>query len=229
MSTNRNQKAYIRIDGSGRDVAGSLILRNKKPGNGKWREILAYECCNFDPTPTTTTTSTSGTPTTTTTTSIIPLNVGTFYQGGIIASTSIIDNQMMIVSLEYLGNLLWYNGTSIITGATATGLKTGSANTDTIISVQGAGTYAATKTRDNILPWGLPSKDELNQVYVNRTVINTGIANSGGDQIDVNISYWSSTENDLLRSWEQSFNNGGQYLGSKNAPNNVRAVRWVNI
>ena len=46
MSTNRNQKAYIRIDGSGRDVAGSLILRNKKPGNGKWREVLAYECCN---------------------------------------------------------------------------------------------------------------------------------------------------------------------------------------
>lgn len=51
MSTNRNQKAYIRIDGSGRDVAGSLILRNKKPGNGKWREVLAYECCNFIPNP----------------------------------------------------------------------------------------------------------------------------------------------------------------------------------
>lgn len=71
MSTNRNQKAYIRIDGSGRDVAGSLLLRNKKPGNGKWREVLAYECCNFDPTPTTTTT-TSLTPTTTTTTSLTP-------------------------------------------------------------------------------------------------------------------------------------------------------------
>ena len=56
MSTNRNQKAFIRIDGSGRDVAGSLILRNKKPGNGKWREVLAYECCNPITTTTTTTT-----------------------------------------------------------------------------------------------------------------------------------------------------------------------------
>tara|TARA_R110002167_G_scaffold133745_1_gene318994 strand:- start:343 stop:513 length:171 start_codon:yes stop_codon:yes gene_type:complete len=55
MSTNRNLKAYIRIDGSGRDVAGSLVLRKKMPGNGKWKEILAYQCCN----PTTTTTTTT--------------------------------------------------------------------------------------------------------------------------------------------------------------------------
>ena len=68
MSTNRNQKAYIRIDGSGRDVAGSLLLRNKKPGNGKWREVLAHECCNL----TTTTTTTAPPPTTTTTTSFVP-------------------------------------------------------------------------------------------------------------------------------------------------------------
>jgi len=54
MSNNRNKKAYIRIDGSGRDVPGSLVLRTKKPVNGKWKEILAYQCCN----PTTTTTTT---------------------------------------------------------------------------------------------------------------------------------------------------------------------------
>ena len=55
MSNNKNLKAYIRIDGSGRDVPGSLILRNKMPGNGKWKEVLAYQCCN----PTTTTTTTT--------------------------------------------------------------------------------------------------------------------------------------------------------------------------
>jgi hypothetical protein len=56
MSNNRNKKAYIRIDGSGRDVAGSLILRNKMPVNGKWREVVAYQCCNFTTTTTSTTT-----------------------------------------------------------------------------------------------------------------------------------------------------------------------------
>ena len=61
----RPLKAFVRFDGSGRIVAGSLILRKNKPKVGKWKEIPAYECCN----PTTTTTTTAA-PTTTTTTTV---------------------------------------------------------------------------------------------------------------------------------------------------------------
>jgi len=61
----RPLKAYVRFDGSGRIVAGSLILRKNKPKVGKWKEIPAYECCN----PTTTTTTTAA-PTTTTSTTV---------------------------------------------------------------------------------------------------------------------------------------------------------------
>jgi hypothetical protein len=43
---NRPLKAYVRYDGSGRVVSGSLILRKNKPKVGKWKEITAYECCN---------------------------------------------------------------------------------------------------------------------------------------------------------------------------------------
>ncbi len=57
MSNSRPLKAYVRYDGSGRVVAGSLILRRKKPAVGKWVEIPAYECCNDITTTTTTTTS----------------------------------------------------------------------------------------------------------------------------------------------------------------------------
>ena len=60
----RPLKAFVRFDGSGRIVAGSLILRKNKPKVGKWKEIPAYECCN----PTTTTTTTAAPTTTTTTT-----------------------------------------------------------------------------------------------------------------------------------------------------------------
>lgn len=42
----RDLKAFVRYDGSGRVVAGSLILRRKKPKVGKWKEIEGYECCN---------------------------------------------------------------------------------------------------------------------------------------------------------------------------------------
>lgn len=69
----RPLKAFVRYDGSGRIVAGSLILRKNKPKVGKWKEIQAYECCFLTTTSTTTvapttTTSTTAAPTTTTTT-----------------------------------------------------------------------------------------------------------------------------------------------------------------
>jgi hypothetical protein len=63
MSNKKDLKAYVRFDGQGRVVAGSLILRKQKPKVGKWQEITAYECCNQ----TTTTTTTALTTTTTTT------------------------------------------------------------------------------------------------------------------------------------------------------------------
>ena len=62
----KDLKAYVRYDGSGRVVAGSLILRRQKPKVGNWKEVPAYECCA----PTTTTTSTSTSSTTTTTTTV---------------------------------------------------------------------------------------------------------------------------------------------------------------
>ena len=64
----RPLKAYVRFDGSGRIVAGSLILRKNKPKVGKWMEIPAYECCEFTTSTSTTSTTTTAAPTTTTTT-----------------------------------------------------------------------------------------------------------------------------------------------------------------
>lgn len=74
MANQRNLKAFVRYDGSGRIVAGSLILRKQKPKVGKWQEIPAQECCVFVPTTTTTTTVV---PTTTTTTTVAPTTTTT--------------------------------------------------------------------------------------------------------------------------------------------------------
>lgn len=62
MADNINLRAFVRLDGNNRVVAGSLIMRKNKPKVGKWMEILPGLCCN-----TTTTTTTSSTTTTTTT------------------------------------------------------------------------------------------------------------------------------------------------------------------
>lgn len=66
MATNNKLKAYVRYDGTGRVISGSLILQRFKPKVGNWVEIDANECCNYVPTTTTTTSSALTTTTTTT-------------------------------------------------------------------------------------------------------------------------------------------------------------------
>lgn len=47
MATNkRDLRAYVRYDGTGRIIAGSLVLRRNKPKVGNWKEIQTYECCD---------------------------------------------------------------------------------------------------------------------------------------------------------------------------------------
>jgi hypothetical protein len=47
MARNNKLKAYVRYDGNGRIISGSLILQRFKPAVGNWKEIDAYECCNY--------------------------------------------------------------------------------------------------------------------------------------------------------------------------------------
>jgi len=70
MSNKKDLRAFVRLDGSGRVVSGSLILRKKKPKVGRWFEIKTYECCDPLEIVETTTTTTTAPPTTTTTTTI---------------------------------------------------------------------------------------------------------------------------------------------------------------
>ena len=46
MANKNNLKAYVRYDGTGRVIAGSLILQRFKPKVGNWEEVQAYECCD---------------------------------------------------------------------------------------------------------------------------------------------------------------------------------------
>lgn len=80
MANNNKLKAYVRYDGTGRIIAGSLILQRSKPKVGNWNEIPSQECCNYVPTtsttttaiPSSTTTTTTVAPTTSTTTTATP-------------------------------------------------------------------------------------------------------------------------------------------------------------
>ena len=66
--------------------------------------------------------------------------------------------------------------------------------------------------------WYLPSKQELNQLYVNKAGI-------GGFSDE---SYWSSTEYNSNIAWEQAFGYGRQGNDYKSYTHRVRCVRRVN-
>lgn len=107
-------------------------------------------------------------------------------------------------------------------GGTSNALGTGAANTAAIVA--GCSTeLIAARICDNLElngynDWYLPSKDELNKLYINRAAIG-GFTSS---------NYWSSSELSSSNAWLQSFGNGLQDGYSKNAPFyfiRVRAVR----
>ena len=168
-----------------------------------------------------------------------PIVVGDFYQGGVVFYI-FVDGDTGYVAGETHGliaavqdqssGIRWYNGINVTTGATGTAIGTGSANTDAIINEQGATetSYAAGLARaytgGGYTDWFLPSKDELNKMYLNRATINTTAASNSGSDFGSSY-YWSSTENDNDNAWMQRFIDGFQTNFSKSATRDVRAVR----
>ena len=112
-----------------------------------------------------------------------------------------------------------------ISGSDGTDIGTGQQNTIDILAGCSQSGIAA-KQCDNYNDgtyddWFLPSKDELNEMYLN---IGQGskLGNVGGFS---NYYYWSSTEDRVAGAWEQNFTNGYQNYGSETNTNCVRAIR----
>jgi len=168
-----------------------------------------------------------------------PPQVGDFYGGGVVfyifesGDTGYVvgETHGLIAAVENQSSgIQWYNGSNVVTGATAVAVGMGSANTDAIITAQGAPetSYAAGLARaytgGGYTDWYLPSKDELNKMYENRATINTTAASNSGSNFSEN-NYWSSTEYDNDNAWRRSFKFDNRNYVIKIATSSVRAVR----
>ena len=153
--------------------------------------------------------------------------IGDTYQGGIIFYLGSNGGGLISAPSDQSTEAEWgCNGIAIF-GADGTGIGTGNQNTIDIeagCTTPGTAANICTNlTLGGYSDWFLPSKDELNQMYLNIGQGNAlGLGNVGGFASGI---YWSSTEFDNFNAWGQNFYFGSQNFGSKLTNFSVRAVR----
>ena len=155
--------------------------------------------------------------------------IGESYGGGIVFY--IYDNGqhgLIAATADQNGGaaIRWYGGSYTNTRARADGVGGGLKNTAIIIVNQGpvdGNAFAATVCNEYSVTvggvtygdWYLPSKHELNLLYLQKTVV-------GGFS---SLFYWSSSEFDFDVAWIQNFLDRFQNLATKVGTYRVRAVR----
>ncbi|MEP6466891.1 MAG: DUF1566 domain-containing protein [Parafilimonas sp.] len=151
--------------------------------------------------------------------------IGEHYGGGIIFYLNQSGTHGIIAAPDDLEEPASWSKKDTLNGTFSAKLGAGFTNTNSIYKTQGnpenePDEYAALKCVELIQngynDWYLPSKDELNKMYLHKDVI-------GGFST---FSYWSSTEQNSSKAWFQNFTNGNQIAEVKTAGYAIRPVRY---
>lgn len=161
--------------------------------------------------------------------------IGDVVQGGMVFWVDETGEHGLVSSLvdleSSIGDFLHQWSTEFeVTGATGDGIGAGAMNTMLAISAQRGDTDSAARLCADLVEggygdWYLPSKEELNEMYLK---IGQGAAapntNIGGFSNSLSF-YTSSTESSSISIWRQNFNGGLQVGDNKLSTRRVRAIR----
>jgi hypothetical protein len=151
------------------------------------------------------------------------LAIGDSHQGGIIFYLDGNGGGLVAAPTDQSFGIQWGCYETDIVGAAGTGIGAGVQNTidiinagctpsDSLYNIYGdltAADICANLTLGGYSDWFLPSKDELNEMYVILHL--QGLGDFAINTFDFNVDgYWSSSEYDISNAWLQNFNYGGQ-------------------
>jgi len=127
----------------------------------------------------------------------------------------------VVTSTNVSSGAEWGCQGTTISGADGTAIGTGNQNTIDIMAGCATAGIAARLCGDLVQggydDWYLPSRDELNQLFINRAAIRGGF--------DAGLNYWSSSEQGSTQAWAQNLNSGTQPAVAKSTLYSVRAIR----
>jgi hypothetical protein len=120
---------------------------------------------------------------------------------------------------DFYNEYEWSGDTTTEIGTTGTAIGDGLKNTLAMVSLSSIPDKAGTISRafrgpNNLTDWHLPSKEELNQLFVQKTLVGF-----------FNVDYWSSSESAAGWAWSQQFVTGVSTQDAKNYPIKVRPIR----
>jgi hypothetical protein len=160
------------------------------------------------------------------------LAIGDYHEGGVIFYLDENGENGLVctVSEQSFGSTWKCDTNIIIQGAQETAIGTGAQNTADILFVCDAAPTIAAAICNSLdlngyTDWFLPSKDELNEIYENKDIIDDTAVDNGGALLQ-STNYWSSSHLSSNTVWVQTFAQGGsQYGNSDDSSNHVRAIR----
>lgn len=151
--------------------------------------------------------------------------IGEHFGGGVIFYLDASKKHGIIATVKDFEEPGFWSKKDTLNGAKSTKLGAGISNSNNIYKTQGepqtdGDDYAVIECikliENGYSDWYLPSKNELNQMYLHKDII-------GGF---TSFSYWSSTEVDAGKAWFQNFANGNQITEVKTAGYAIRPIRY---